>query len=508
LDEGDEREGRTDRPRETSEGVRIIGAEEAAEALERGDVAQRRGEGQPRFGDRPQSTHTEGSRPALRFPLGSSSDATDIERGPIASPPGEVVDMQHWTEPATGEVPAVLRPEGEEDLEAWTSFAGAPRWRDEGSQREADDDFADLADLGSDDTRIGALDESERMRSEDWFSFADLESGSGRSVFAEGDDPADPGGEMWGSAEAPADATPPPRPMPRRRGPQHAPTERPPGAPLGGTGQRDMGQAVIVGACILAVALFLFSQGPGWAMLIVLPCIMVAAAELFGALRQAGYQPITIAGLVAVFGMVAGAYDGGEAAIPVVLFLTVVTCLTWYLINAGGDNAVLNTGATLLGVVWVGMLGSYAALMLGLEHTTGKTGIGLLLGAVVGAVAYDVGGLFVGQSMGRSPLSPASPNKTWEGLFGGWVVVLVSCAVFGSAFAPFDGALNGLKLGLVVAVAAPLGDLCQSLVKRDLGIKDMGNALPGHGGFLDRFDGLLFVLPAVWYLARLTDFFS
>ena len=72
---------------------------------------------------------------------------------------------------------------------------------------------------------------------------------------------------------------------------------------------------------------------------------------------------------------------------------------------------------------------------------------------------------------------------------------------------PFDSAVEGLKIGLVVAIAAPLGDLSESLIKRDLGIKDMGTLLPGHGGVLDRFDALIFVLPAIWYLARVSDFF-
>jgi phosphatidate cytidylyltransferase len=72
---------------------------------------------------------------------------------------------------------------------------------------------------------------------------------------------------------------------------------------------------------------------------------------------------------------------------------------------------------------------------------------------------------------------------------------------------PFDSIGEGITLGVLVALVAPLGDLSESLVKRDLGVKDMGSVLPGHGGLLDRFDALLFVLPAVWYLARVSDFF-
>ena len=104
---------------------------------------------------------------------------------------------------------------------------------------------------------------------------------------------------------------------------------------------------------------------------------------------------------------------------------------------------------------------------------------------------------------GRQPLSAASPNKTREGLIGGCVVAFVITAFVAAVFGlgPIDTLAEGMLVGLVIAVVAPLGDLCESLVKRDLGLKDMGTVLPGHGGLMDRFDALLFVLPAVWLLA-------
>jgi phosphatidate cytidylyltransferase len=499
LDDGEDRDSETrerdrERPHEPSEGVRIIGAEEAAEALERGDVAPRRAAGQPRFGDRPTSPPTDGPRPALRFPLGSASDPTDIERPPVAPVDSGEPDLPHWTEPATGEVPAVLRGDDDEDAgdDAWGSFAGSPRWRDSASRHE--DDVDDLSSLGGDDTRIGALDESDRPRTEDWFSFADIEPQGGRSVFSDVDD--DALDEQWAEPEEPEPMAVP-RPAPRRSS-QHA-------GPSHGArgGDRDIRQAVIVGVAFGAIALGLFSQGPAWAMLLVVPCITLAAVEMFSALRQAGYQPVTLVGLAATVGLALGAYHRGEAAIPVVLVLTVVTCLLWYLFGAGGENPTLNIGATLLAVGWVGVLGSFAALLLAAPH-----GVGLLLGAAVGTVGYDVGGLFVGRNAGRQPLSTVSPNKTVEGLIGGCIVAFVVSLLYGTQVMPFDGLGNGIKLGIVIAIAAPLGDLCESLIKRDLGVKDMGSLLPGHGGFFDRFDALLFVLPSVYYLARASDFFA
>ena len=133
-----------------SEGVRIIGAEEAAEALERGDVAQRRGDDQPRYGDRPTPPAADGPRPVLRFPLGSSSDPRDIERPTVAptEPISEPVELPHWTEPPTGQVPQILpeAPSEEgDDLDDWTSFAtSTPRWRDDADSFDDHEGFEDM----------------------------------------------------------------------------------------------------------------------------------------------------------------------------------------------------------------------------------------------------------------------------------------------------------------------------------------------------------------------------
>ena len=94
-----------------------------------------------------------------------------------------------------------------------------------------------------------------------------------------------------------------------------------------------------------------------------------------------------------------------------------------------------------------------------------------------------------------------SPSKTWEGAIAGGIAALVAGAVIGHQLSPWGGLRHGLELGLVVAVVAPIGDLVQSMLKRDLGVKDAGTLLPGHGGLLDRFDSLFFVLPAVYFLA-------
>jgi len=505
-----------------TEGVRIIGAEEAAEALERGDVAQRRGDDQPRYGDRPDSPTGDGPRPVLRFPLGSSSDPRDIERPVVAQDPiSEQVELPHWTEPPTGQVPQILpgSPGDDDDVDDWTTFASStPRWRDDATGFERNEGFEDVAawqvEESDDPDRLGALDDSDRPTHDDYFSFADLDEAvvPGRSVFAEGTDDefvpewSDDVGEL---AEA-DEPVPYDEPRPRRtaaagrRGPSEEPY-RPQRAARTGGGDRDLGAAAAVGIGFLVAALVLFKMGPAPAMLLVTAVVGLAVAEFYGVLRQVGYQPIALAGITGTVGLVVGSYNYGVAAIPTVLFLTTAVCLLWYLVGAGGEHPTMNVGVTLLGLLWIGLFGSFAALMLSL----GDGGVGILLAAILGTVGYDVGGYFIGKNAGRQPLSAASPNKTVEGLMGGcavaFVVVVLLSTVIG--LGPIDSFTEGAMVGLAVALFAPLGDLCESLIKRDLGVKDMGSILPGHGGLLDRFDALLFVLPAVWLLATMKDFF-
>ena len=145
------------------------------------------------------------------------------------------------------------------------------------------------------------------------------------------------------------------------------------------------------------------------------------------------------------------------------------------------------------------MFGAFAALIL----KTPALGVSILLLAVLGTVGSDVGAFFIGRAAGRTPLSAVSPNKTVEGLIGGVVgsILLIFIAAVIVGVGPFSAG-GALLLSVVIAVIAPLGDLAESLFKRDLGIKDMGTLLPQHGGILDRFDGMLFVLPATYYVAR------
>jgi phosphatidate cytidylyltransferase len=117
---------------------------------------------------------------------------------------------------------------------------------------------------------------------------------------------------------------------------------------------------------------------------------------------------------------------------------------------------------------------------------------------VLCAVGYDIGGYLAGSRFGRRHIAPSiSPNKTVEGLLAGMATSVVIGFILVGSISPW-GRFSALALGVVVAVLAPVGDLCESLLKRDLGVKDLGGLLPGHGGVLDRLDSLFFVLPVAY----------
>jgi phosphatidate cytidylyltransferase len=483
------------------EGVRIIGAEEAAEALGRGDVAHRRGEGEPRFGDRPEVPSVDGPRPTIRFPL-AADDTPEPAGTPRPAPPPSV-DLPHWTEPPTGEVPRIFAVEDLEggDDSAWSSFtSGQPRWRGEGP--DLDDDYDDFSRLADDETRIGAMASDDRPDPEDFFAFDD-DPAVEDEEWVEGDPVAAGGGwvedEGWEEPQTRSITSDPRRVAARR---QASPYQRP------GNAGRDVPVAVGVGVAFAVIALICFSVGPVATAGLVTVVLGIAAAELFNVLRQAGYQPATLLGLSAAVALPIAAYNKGESGIPLVLFLTVVFGLVWYFAGAGGaDRPGIGLSSTLFGVAWIGLLGSFAALLVADPLTgsgLGEHGIGVLLVAVLGTVGYDVGAFVVGRNAGTRPLSAASPNKTIEGLLGGIAGAVILTVAAGSYIYPFseEGFAAVLLLAVGIAVAAPLGDLCESLVKRDLDVKDMGTILPGHGGFVDRFDALLFVLPTVYYLSR------
>jgi len=454
------------------EGVRILGAEEAQAVLEGGGV-RRRGELPARPGEVPPRPEpgvaTAGSFPhrpgdvrPRRGEPGESAAAAEPEPPTAARDPSGAPPLPHWSEPPTGEIPllgtsssAAAGPGGEPGP-GGERTTEAPRFRAEAADWEEGSAIEVMSDA---DAALGAL-VSEDLDDDEAFR---------REVERRRRIARRPGG-----ARGPAPRAEVAEPV-------------------------DVATRVVTGIAVAVVALVCLKLGRDATTVLATLIVGAAAFEFLAALARRGYRPATLLAVVGSAALVPIAYQRGEFAFPFVLAIVTVFTLLWYLVGVVPGRPVVHAAATLFGVAYVGVLGGFAGLLLSYQH-----GIGLVLGAAICAVGYDVVGYVVGSQVGRTPLAPAvSPHKTVEGLVGGMVASVVLAVLIVARITPWNGEfVHALALGLVVAAVAPLGDLCESLIKRDLGIKDFGSLLPGHGGVLDRFDAILFCLPAVYYLAR------
>ena len=264
---------------------------------------------------------------------------------------------------------------------------------------------------------------------------------------------------------------------------------------------RDLPVAVITGVVLAGLALlFLAIARPLFAIL-ASAVVLVAQAELYHTMRRRGYQPATALGLVLGGLTLAAAYLRGEQGMLFVLALGLVLTFLWYMVAPPKARAgsLGNIGATMLGVAYVPFLAGYILVIL----SQANSGRSLMLSVIALTFLYDVAAFFIGSAYGNRPLAPTiSPKKSWEGLAAATVVTFALSIAFVSQIGPMTGP-RAAGLALIVCILAPLGDLAESALKRDLGVKDMGTIMPGHGGALDRIDSALFVAPAAFYFLRL-----
>jgi phosphatidate cytidylyltransferase len=271
-------------------------------------------------------------------------------------------------------------------------------------------------------------------------------------------------------------------------------------------GERDVPAAFLTGLVLAGIALGSLLIGDGLFALLAAAVVLLAQGELYGVLHKHHLQPATAVGLSTGALIMAAAYYKGEGAMLAMFGLGVVATFLWFLAvpAAHRKNLISNMGLTLLGIGYIPLLAGYVLLTLKLPDGDSLVITVIALTLVFDTVAFLGGSVFGGVSIQR-PLAPAtSPKKSWEGtILATAATVLVAAAVAKSLVTPLgDHGLAAFGLGLTVAVAATFGDLAESLVKRDMGIKDMSSVLPGHGGVLDRIDSILFVAPAAFLLFR------
>ena len=225
--------------------------------------------------------------------------------------------------------------------------------------------------------------------------------------------------------------------------------------------------------------------------------VLIALAELTGALAKRDINIPAIPVAVGGAAVVTCSYWLGPRYALASLGLTVIAVLAWRLFG-GTSGYVKDTTAGIFATAYLPLMASFVAAML-----VPADGPRRVLTFVILTVCSDIGGYFAGITTGRHPMAPAiSPKKTWEGFAGsaaaclvaGWLCVTL--LLHGHAW-------QGVLTGAAVVLAATLGDLVESMIKRDLDIKDMGTLLPGHGGILERLDSLLVAAPVVWFLLYL-----
>ena len=266
---------------------------------------------------------------------------------------------------------------------------------------------------------------------------------------------------------------------------------------------RNLPVAIATSVVLIALVLVATYVGP----VMWYPVVSVAAAlamwETFTRLREHGFGVYRFASIVLGICMIVSTWPFGYTGLLATFTVSVLALMFARLFFHGPDTAprnyVRDTAVNIFVLVWIGMFGAFAAMISRLE-APGVTGGFFIITFIACVVASDVGGYTAGVLFGSHPMAPAvSPKKSWEGfagsvLFGAVTGVLTGMYLLGTQW------WAGLVFGLGIVVCATLGDLVESQFKRELGIKDMSAILPGHGGMMDRVDGILPAAAATWLL--------
>lgn len=238
---------------------------------------------------------------------------------------------------------------------------------------------------------------------------------------------------------------------------------------------------VVLGGPVFAVALLAFG--------------LIGLRELF--LMAAESRPLMWPAAISLAGILAAAFFGTSFNVLMLLAIPFPLIFAGAIMREDRDGITISVAVTMLGIYWIGIPLAHAIMLRGLPDHGGA----LLINVLVGTFAADTGAYAVGRMFGSRKLAPSlSPNKTVEGLIGGILIGIfgVWCA---GLYQDWLSGVDALILGAAVAVAAPLGDLFESMIKRDLSAKDTGTLFGPHGGLLDRLDGVLFTVVVGYYVA-------
>ncbi len=264
----------------------------------------------------------------------------------------------------------------------------------------------------------------------------------------------------------------------------------------------------LVLAAIVAVLIML-----GGIPLVAAACVVavLACIEFYRIVRARGVQPLGWFGMVFAVLLIINAYIRqlnlsflpypSDFILPLLLTLMTLIPLIWLLFRSNKDNAFINWGWTIAGILYTGWLLSYYITIRQVDN-----GMGWLFLVLSCTALCDVGAYVIGSNLGKHALaSSVSPGKTWEGAGGGLAFSVITAVILTIGFKLPLYYWQMVAAGLIIGVLAEVGDLVESLLKRNMQVKDTGSLLPGHGGFLDRIDSHLLVAPVAYYLIVLVN---
>ncbi|MBB3038607.1 phosphatidate cytidylyltransferase [Hoyosella altamirensis] len=289
--------------------------------------------------------------------------------------------------------------------------------------------------------------------------------------------------------------------------------DREPSHPMTGSGQpanasaaeqqkksragRNLPAAIGVGATLGALVIATLVIEPrGW-VVVVAAALTLAIWELFKRLRQQGFHLPLVPLIVGAPLTTLSALPYGVQGVLTGFAITAAVSMVWRLLHNGLDgkpeNYVRDAAITLFVATWVILFGGIGALLVLTEQGAGPIWV-----LMIAVVCSDIGGYTAGVLFGKHPMVPQiSPKKSWEGFAGSMIAGIIGSVITVSVFLD-ESPLLGILVGAALVVSGTLGDLIESQFKRDLGIKDMGTLLPGHGGLMDRLDSLLISAVVVW----------
>ncbi len=252
---------------------------------------------------------------------------------------------------------------------------------------------------------------------------------------------------------------------------------------------------VLSAAILLPIVAVVVYLGGLWLFALMAAALSLAAWEFRGMMRKGGFRPEFPCLYLPLAALLALAQGRWDAYLPLALTALFILTLSWQLLLPGRTTPTADWALALGMGLYLGWMGGHFLRIRALDNGLAWAAI-----ALVTTWISDSGAYFVGTWLGRHKLAPRlSPKKTWEGIVGGWLTAEVAGVLLGRLVGLTVA--QGLAIGLAVAVLAPFGDLSISMMKRQVGVKDSGNLIPGHGGMLDRLDSLLFVVPAIYYFA-------